>query len=230
MGWDDKVDLLLVKVVREEEPWTASYGDIGNVWRRIAELYHERLSGARLSTSKRPDGRACQLRYEKLYDHRKSLDKQPEQRSGSSEEFEEIDQLLFTCVEETEAHKSRTEEEKKRESDKHAERARTQERLREHTRTTLSKRLPSASSRSPSESSPSSSSAESKSDSEVAGRGEGHPKKMKLALQIQQSMLENQKEGVKLLSAQMERLVCEAARQGDEAKRGNDLLERIFLV
>jgi hypothetical protein len=223
--------LQLVKFVREEQPWLAGYGEIGSAWKRIAQLFCESLE---VLSARGPDYRACQDRFSKLCERRKLLDKHPESRSGSSEDFNEVDQLLYVCIEEIEEHKHKSEEEKKKESDKQTARQATQERLRQHTRLTLSQRSvpPSSSHPRSIDSSSSSLSAEmqsgSDSKSEEERVGNGHAKKLKPSLQIQQKMLETQQKGIKLLSEQMERLVGEAKRQGDAADRGNDLFEQFL--
>jgi hypothetical protein len=218
--------LLLVKVVREEEVWKTTYGKFGKAWEKIAELFAASIDLP--ASARRPDSRACQDRYNVLYERRKKLDRQPEVRSGSSEDFDDLDQLLYLCVEETEHQKSRTEEEKKKEKDGKDERERTQERLRTHTRQTYSpRRNPS---RPPNDSSSSSASplnSEENSHSEREG-DEGHRKKVKPSVKIQQELLVSHKEGIRLISAQLDKLVAVAEMQGLESRRSNDLFERIF--
>lgn len=210
-------DLNLVQIVLEEEPWAATYGLGGKSWERVAEIFAKLYPSA----SRVPDGRSCQDHYKLLVSRRQQLDQNPEGRSGSSEEFGEIDELLMACVERTDEFRKKTEEEKNARETEKKQHEDTHKRLKMHTRQTWSER------RRTSSSSPttSSSSSDVKSDGERAGDDcMEQVKRSRPGFKIQQHMLEH----AKALEVQMIKLVQHSELQSIESKRSNDLFERFL--
>jgi hypothetical protein len=222
--WDADDDLSLVNIVKAEEPWAAPYGQAGKVWATIAERF---ALGPRVrARGKAPDDRACKDRYAVLYAKRKRLDANPAARSGSSEDWGELEQALAECVDATESRKKRLEEGKQKEQAKERETEETQRRLRDHTLKSLGQRR--SSSRSSASSPSSASSGEGKSDGDAAASEAGHAKRIKPTLKLQQNFTDNHKEASKALSEQMAELVSVAKGQKAESARTNDLLEAYF--
>ena len=221
--WDDQSDLVLVTVVKAEEVWACAYGQLGRAWQRVAERFYGlwKQSGDDIL----PSERACRDRYQALYERRKRLDQAPAARSGSSEEYGELEQLLSGCVDATEQWVQQSAEGKKKTAERRQEVEDTQKRIRVHTMQTLKQRRTSQSS-----------SSGNSGGSGGGGGGEaqpdreqtGHAKRQKPSLKIQQEALEYQKEIGKSLAAQMEKLVAASETESKESVRSNDLFEQFL--
>ena len=215
--WDDEKDLQLVRIVLAEEVWAAPYGSKDAAWAPVAERFRTARLGKDPVT---PSERTCKEHYAKLFDERKSLDANPAVRSGSSESYTELDELLTQCVQATAAWVKKCAEHKAQVHERKKEVESTQQRVRTHALQTITQRRSRDASSTPSSmSSPTTSS--SSSDVESAG----HPKRQKPSLKIQQEALDVQKAASKLLGEQLERLVT-ATVNDTESKRSNDLFER----
>lgn len=216
-----------------EEVWAIDYGQMGKVWERVAErfkgLYVDAPRGAKL-----PSDRTCKERYLALLEDRKRLDAQPEKRSGSSEDWGELESLLTNCVDCTASHVQQSEERKAKDAAKKKEKDAVQQRLRTHTMASLSERGPSRSASRSSTSSLSSNSsnssiAEGKSDGERVEESEpegGHAKRVKPSLKLQREMLVAQQQARKDLKEQMERLAAAAEAQVKIGENSNILFEK----
>ena len=90
-----------MKAVKAEEVWAQPYGEAGKVRVRVAERF-SRIYPLPPGTKLRGQG-AYRDHYTMLYERRKKLDANPAERSGSSEEFEELESLLTECIEATES-------------------------------------------------------------------------------------------------------------------------------
>lgn len=202
--------------------------------------------------------RSCQERYQMLYEKALQQRNTASARSGDhSEKFEEIDQLLLECVEQTTEHVRKLEDAKEKDAAKQAQIDATQARLRKHTLESLSKRSrisPSSASSSPSSSASSSSSVSSSSsssspssappsssfslsrpppividdDADVVVEDTSMYKRSRPSLKLQRESIETQKEAVTAVKAVGDAIVEQAKRQNDEMKRANDLFERFL--
>jgi hypothetical protein len=231
---DPQSELALVKAVKAEEVWAQPYGEQGKVWVRVAARF-QRLYPTTSST-KLPAQASYKDHYSKLYERRKKLDSNPSGRSGSSEQYEELDQVLTECIEATESWVQKAEEVKKKQQAKKDETESTQKRLRTHTLQSLSQRSstsPVSTTSSPSSSSSSSaevSSGELKSNrgDRPATDGEGHPKRLKPSLKLQQEQLTIQKDTVKLMGEQFTKLASAAETQTTAMLASNDLFAQFI--
>jgi hypothetical protein len=193
--------------------------------------------------------RSCQERYQMLYEKALQQRNTASARSGDhSEKFEEIDQLLLECVEQTTEHVRKLEDAKEKDAAKQAQIDATQARLRKHTLESLSKRSrisPSSASSSPSSSASSSSSPSSAppsssfslsrpppividDDADVVVEDTSMYKRSRPSLKLQRESIETQKEAVTAVKAVGDAIVEQAKRQNDEMKRANDLFERFL--
>ena len=222
--WDTESELALVKIVRSSEVWACGHGQVGGAWKRAAEHVNAVNAQRRQAAV---DGvateRTCRERYVLLCSKQEKLRKQPERRSGSSEEYGEVEQAVEQCIELTEEFNAQTAEIKKKVAERKQEVEDTQSRVRAHGVQRLSQRRPASQSLSPTSSSSAAAGDESKSDSEQAG---GHAKRQKPSLKIQREALDYQKEVGSSLAAQMERLVKSSEKESLESTRGNDLFEQ----
>ena len=208
-----------MQAVKAEEPWAAPYGQMGKVWIAIADRFTRLVQLS--SSTKPPDDRACKDRYTALYTKQKQLDTNPAARSGSSEEFGEVEQGLAQCIEATESHKRKVGEQKEKEREKEQETEDTQKRLRDHTLKSLGQRRPISQVSVPS--SPSSS-AEGNESTDAEG---GHPKRQKPTIRLQQQMIADNAKRGEALQAQMSRLVTSADLLSAQSVRSNDILDQL---
>jgi len=87
--------------------WAASHGTVASRWNEIAKVISTKEIGNTVAT-----GRACKDKYDQLYSAALAQKKSESKRSGSAEEYAEIDQLLLECIEETEQFIATTEKAK----------------------------------------------------------------------------------------------------------------------
>ena len=223
--WQDDDDCALVKIARDEAIWLAVYGTTGKRWTQISQRF---AAERKLIGRHYPDGRSCQLQYEKLLERQRVLDVNPAMRSGSNEDYGELQEDLTYCVQETREQEDKTEARKEAALKKQADIDKTQAHIRAHTRKSLSRpTTPSSPSVASSSSTSSAMSIDEQSDSDQKEEG-NRAKRVKPTLKLQKEGIELQRDNNKLLAEQFTKLVGIAEAQGAEIKRGNDLFERFL--
>lgn len=246
--FDDAGDLALIRIVYAEEVWSVPYGKKTNIWKTVCAKLAEQIGG----DGPAPEMRSCQKRYDTLYEKAVKQRNTASGRSGDHDEkFEEIDQLLIECIEQTTEHERKLEEAKEKDAAKQAQINATQARLRNHTIHQLSKRSritpssasssrsssssasPSSSSSSPSSAPPSSSFSMMRpspivvdDDADVMVDDASSYKRSRPSMKLQRESVETQKEAVIVVQKVGEAIVEQAKIQSDEVKRANDEMRR----
>lgn len=133
--WTAEAQKFLVELAQSKRVWTAPHGTVTTMWDSIAEHVTQRDGGRVPAT-----GRGCREKFELLCKEAKAKQQSASERSGDSESWNPVDQMLFECNDEIAAYIAASQHAKEKEEKVAAERTQRQTELKEETMQTLSQR------------------------------------------------------------------------------------------
>lgn len=246
--FNDADDLTLVRIIHEEQVWAAPHGKKTDRWASVWRKFVDQLP----ANAPAPMQRSCQDRYNMMYEKALQLRNTASARSGAHDEkFEEIDELLLECIEQTLQHTRKLEDVKEKDAAKQAQINATQTRLRNHSIQQLSKRSrispssasssrsssssvssPSSSCSSPSSAPPSSSFSSSRpppiviaDDADEMVDETSSYKRSRPSMKLQRESINTQKEQVSATKTVGDAIVQEAKRHTDVIKASMDYVK-----
>jgi len=136
--WTAEYHKFLVELAHSKRVWSASHGTVTLMWDSIADAVTARLRAVGGTVT--ATGRSCREKFEALCREAKVKQQSASQRSGDSESWDELEQLLFECNDEQAAHAASSREAKEKEEQTALYRTSRQSELKEDTMRTLSQR------------------------------------------------------------------------------------------
>ena len=133
--WAAEPHKFLVQLAHSKRVWAASHGTVGSTWDTIAHAVTARFGGRAKAL-----GRGCREKFEALCREAKAKQESASQRSGDSESWDELDQLLFQCNDEQATYAATAKLAKESEEKEIAGRTERQGELKEDTMRSLSQR------------------------------------------------------------------------------------------